>query len=373
MRNPKRNPSRKIIRKLDGDIYATLKSFRLPILLTHIVFTIGTLGYVFIDKFSILDAIYQTGITFTTVGFGEIRPISNEGRMFTIFLIICGFAIFSLSIATIADIVNKGTFFKLLKERKMLNQIIQLNNHYIIYYYNQYSSQVAHQLRLKHIPFVIVDPNESLAEIAKNNKYPFYIIDQPHTEETHFKTNLASAKGVIVLSQNMADNIAQVVSVRLYEKELGRNPYYITSYANQDADIDKLKKLGADQVLSPMKLLAEKIGAIANDPQKSSLHSFLEEMFYKKNAKMSIEEIPVSKTSWLTLKMLKETHIRDITNVSVIGISTKEGQFTPMPRGDVTIGIGVKLLVMGTQKNIERTQKLILSSRAPKALQNLSH
>ena len=90
---------------LSIEIWEELKPFRTPIILTVLVMLFGTLGYIFIDNFSLMDAIYQTGITFTTVGFGEIAPISNLGRIFTIFLIMAlfcfflflwGFVVFSL-------------------------------------------------------------------------------------------------------------------------------------------------------------------------------------------------------------------------------------------------------------------------------------
>jgi voltage-gated potassium channel len=81
---------------------------------------IGTLGYMIIDDFPLMDAIYQTGITFTTVGFGEIHKISDMGRIFTITLIIFGFIVFSIAIGIIAEVVKKGEFQKTYKERKML-------------------------------------------------------------------------------------------------------------------------------------------------------------------------------------------------------------------------------------------------------------
>lgn len=80
--------------KLLPEIYPHLKAFRLPLILTVLTMLVGTLGYVLIDDFTLMDAIYQTGVTFTTVGFGEIAPISDAGRIFTITLIIAGFAVF---------------------------------------------------------------------------------------------------------------------------------------------------------------------------------------------------------------------------------------------------------------------------------------
>ena len=72
---------------LNAEIYSHLRPFRLPLVLVQLIMMLGTVGYILIDDFPILDAIYQTGITFTTVGFGEIAPISDAGRFFTITLI----------------------------------------------------------------------------------------------------------------------------------------------------------------------------------------------------------------------------------------------------------------------------------------------
>jgi len=104
--------------KLLPEVYPHLKAFRLPLILTVLVMLIGTSGYVLIDNFTIMDAIYQTAVTFTTVGFGEIAPISNAGRIFTINLIIAGFAVFSSAIGILVTELNKGHIVAILKERK---------------------------------------------------------------------------------------------------------------------------------------------------------------------------------------------------------------------------------------------------------------
>ena len=357
---------RELLHSLNVQIYTSLKPFRLPLILIAVIFLVGTLGYVFIDNFPILDAIYQTGITFTTVGFGEMGEITQIGRIFTIILIVSGFVTFSIIIATITNIVNSGHILSLLRERAKLNSIIRLYNHYVIYYYNSYTQRVIEEFKHNHTPFVVVDPNPEFEQIAIREKLPYYIVDEPHKEETHIRTHLASAKGVIILSRNTSDNISQIVSVRLFEQELGRDPYYITSYSETKTDIDKLKKLGADEVLSPAELLAKKIGVLVLDPQKALTLSFLEEIFYKKHSEMKIEEIIIEKTSWVALKKMKETYIRDITNVSVIGITNKDNKFISMPKRDVIIGIGAKLLVMGSEDNIEKTKKLLFQIKQPK-------
>jgi len=355
-----------IINRLNSRIYSNLKPIRIPLILIQTIFLLGSLGYVFIDNFSIMDAIYQTGITFTTVGFGEIDKISPAGRMFTLVLIISGFAVFTFVLAILSEFGRNGIFQKLIKEKKMLKNIIQLHQHFVIYYYNEYTRQVIEQFKINHVPFVVVDPDPEFEQIAIKNKYPYYIIDQPHIEITHLKCNLASAKGVIILSKNASDNIAQIVIVRLYERELKREPYYISSYGENSYDVEKLKKLGANQVLSPGELLARKIGVSVLDPKKALTLSFLEEIFYKKNSQINISEFVVSKTSWVALKKIKETFIRDLVNVNIIGLTNKNTKFISMPKREECIGIGSKLLLMGSEVNIKKAKKIMEKQIAPK-------
>jgi len=216
---------------LSGEIWGELKPFRTPVILTILITLFGTLGYIWIDHFSLMDALYQTGITFTTVGFGEIAPIYAVGIL--------------------VDVINKGRLIALFKENRMLYKIARLKNHYVICYHNDYTIDLTRELRKTHIPFVVVDPSENLEEKAIKYKYPYYIKDDPHTLIAMKKAFLSSAKGLITLSHSTPDNIAVISSVRLYEKDLGRHPYYILSVAQTDEEIEKLKRLGANEVLSP--------------------------------------------------------------------------------------------------------------------------
>ena len=350
---------------LSGEIWSELKPFRIPIILTILITLFGTLGYILIDNFSLMDAIYQTGITFTTVGFGEIAPISNLGRLFTIFLIIAGFAVFSYAVGILVDVVNKGRLIALFKENRMLYKIARLKNHMVICYHNDYTIDLTKELRKTHIPFVVIDNNKNLEEIAKKYKYPFYVKGDPHTLLAMKKSFLSSAKGVITLSHNTPDNIAVISSVRLYQKDLGRHPYYILSVASGDEDIEKLQRLGANEVLSPTKLIAKRMTAISVDPDVKNI---LEEFVYSVDTPLDLEEITVSKKSWVAYKKLKEAHLRDLLNVTVVGIKEGSGRFIPVPKGDVVIKPTDVLLIIGTNKDMMKARKIIRSSKKPKEI-----
>ena len=327
---------------------------------------VGTAGYIIIDDFTLMDAIYQTGITFTTVGFGEIAPISDAGRIFTITLIITGFAVFSLAIGTLVSEINKGELLRIIKERSMLYKIARLKNHFVICYHNEYTIEVSKQLLQSHIPFVVIDPSDDMEGLAKKHKYPYYIKGEPHTELSMLKAHLSSAKGLITLSHSIADNIALIASVRLFEKEHDIPvPYNIISSAENMSDLDKLKKLGANTVVTPTKLTAQRITAMAAHPEMENL---LEEFMYKSDTPLDMEEVEIPKFSWIVLKKLKETHLRQIANVSVVGIRKKDGKFTPMPKGDMLVTSESKLLLIGTQKGIVITKNLIKQRTKPEEL-----
>ena len=348
------------------EIYDQLRPFRLPLITIVLMMLIGTLGYVFIAGFSLVDAFYQAGMTFTTVGFTEVAPISPAGRIFTVLFILMGFGTFSFCLGVVVEVIKNGKLQNLLREQRMINNIARLKNHYIICYNNIYCAELAKQFRENHLPFVVIDPDPNLAKIAEENRYPYYIIGEPHVETTMLKAHLSSAKCVITLASNLADNIAIISLVRLYEKELGRiTPYSIMANSDDDSDTERLKKLGANSIVSPSKLAAQRLSAISVRPD---MENILERFLYKKDSLIDIEEITVPDFSWIRFKRLKETRLRDFTNADVVGIKEPNSRFIPMPDGDYLIGTGVKFLVIGTAEGIRNTKKLIRSKYKPQEM-----
>jgi len=351
---------------LNTELYTQLAPFKLPLILTVLMMLIGTLGYIIIDDFPLMDAIYQTGITFTTVGYGEIKPISDAGRLFTITFIILGFGVFSFSVGVLVEVLNRGDLIRVLKERSMLYNIARLKNHFVICNHNEYTIQLTKQFRENHIPFVVVDSNPELEKFAKIYNYPYYINEEPHTEVAILKSHLSSAKGVITLSNNIADNIAVIASVRLYEKEIKRKrPYFILTNATTNSDIQKLKKLGANSVVSPTKLMAQRMSAISQRPE---MENILEEFLYKKDTPLDIEDIKVPSFSWALFKKLKDIELTKYAKVYIIGIQEEDGKFIPMPSGDYIVTKGSRLMLIGSSESIKIARKVIRKKEKPKEM-----
>ena len=348
---------------LDQALYYELRHFRLPVIITVMTMLFGSLGYVVIDNFSVIDAIYQTGITFTTVGFGEIADISPLGRIFTITLIVFGFVVFTLAVGIVVNVVTNGEITNIIKVRKMLHSIERIKKHFILFYLNDYTIEIANNLRRNHIPFVVIDPHAGLEEKAKKYKFPYYLQADPHIDITLKRANLMSAKGVITLSDNEADNIALIVSVRLFEEEQNRNiPFQIITSSKNPNSANKLRKLGANSVVIPAKLTAQRISTMAISPD---LENLLENFLYSHNTILDMEEVFIPKTSWIVLKRLHEVKIKTILNVAVVGLRSKEERFIPMPKKDLLITAESYLLLIGKLNDLKYAKKILTKTEAP--------
>ena len=349
---------------LNPIIYSQLKPLRLPLILIQIVMMIGTLGYVYLEDYSIMHAIFQSAYTLTNTGFGALNESNfrNETIVFTVCLMLSGFASLIFAVGIVIDVIANGTLRELLKERKMLYKIARLRRHFVIFYHNEYTAQLAKQFRENHIPFVVVDPSEEIEEIAKENGYPYYVKDEPYKETAFLKSHLSSAKGAISLSKNISDNITLIASVRLYEKELGRSPFLIISNAETQNEKIRLMKLGADKVVATPSLMAKRVSAMAIRPD---MENVLDEFLYKRDTPIDMEEVFVDEQSWTVNREIKDLHLRDRLKVSIIGITEEKGKFIQMPKGTMSINANCKLLLVGSQKGIARAKRIINLTKQP--------
>ena len=352
---------------LDPLIYSKLKPLRLPLILIQLLMIIGTLGYVYFENYSIMHGIFQAAYTLTNTGFGALNEsnFKNETIIFTVFLMIAGFSSLIFAVGIIIDVFTNGKLRELLRERRMLYKIARLRKHFVLFYHNEYTAQVARQFRENHIPFVVVDPSDNIEQIAKDNGYPYFVQDEPYKETAFLKSHLSSAKGAISLSKNISDNITLIASVRLYEKELVRSPFLIISNAETLNEKLRLKKLGADKVVATPALMAKRVSAMAISPD---MENILDEFLYKKDSPITMEDLFIKENSWIVGKSLSELNLRDIHKISVIGITELNGVFIQLPRGDKIIKPNSKLLIVGSQKGLARAKRVLNLPNEPKEI-----
>lgn len=352
---------------LTPELLNELSRFRFPFVIVQIFLIIGTLGYLALEDYTIIEAFFQASYTFTNTGFGALKEdqFSPITIIFTTILMLIGAATITLSVAVVVNVIMGGKLISIIKEIKMINKIARLKNHYVIFYHNEFSIQLAEQFLQAQIPFVVIDPNKDFEKEAVKYKYPYYINDDPHLLDTILKAHLSSAKGVVIFSKNLTENIALIVSIRIYEKELRRHSYNIISIANSNEEISRLNKIGANYIISPTNLTAQRISSIIIQPGSENI---IEHFMSKKENSLSLEEVVVPKYSWLVLKKLKEAHLREVTKATVIGIEQKDGKYISMPTGDTLITSECKLLIIGNSSHIRQTKRIIMKKEKPEEL-----
>lgn len=352
---------------LDPLIYSKLKPIRLPLILLQLLMMIGTLGYVYLENYTIMQGVFQAAYTLTNTGFGALNEsnFKNETIIFTVFLMLAGFSSLIFAVGIVIDVFTNGNLRELLRERRMLFKIARLRKHFVLFYHNEYTAQVAKQFRENHIPFVVVDPSDNIEEIAKENGYPYFVKEEPYKEIAFLKSHLSSAKGAISLSKNISDNITLIASVRLYEKELERFPFLIISNAETQNEKIRLKKLGADKVVATPSLMAKRVSAMAIRPD---MENILDEFLYKKDSPITMEDIFIKDGAWIIGKSLKELDLRETLKISVIGVTEENGSFTQLPKGDKVINKNSKLLIVGSERGLIRAKRVLNLINQPKEI-----
>lgn len=308
------------------------------LILLSVIIVFDVSGYVLIEKVKVLDALFMTIISISTVGFAETFPLSTAGKIFTIFVIISGLGTFLYSIGLIAEYSVEGRLRKILGRRKM-KTLANLKNHIIIAGFGRMGEAVAKEFFDKKIKFLILENNSERYSIGEELGYNILFLDA--TEENLLvKAGIDKAKIFISVLSSDADNVFTVMSAR----EL--NPgIYIIARAETSGNEKKLYKVGANRVISPVSLASNRI---INSALKPNVVNLIDLVTQSKNIPLSLEEITITDSSPLNGKVIKESGLREKTGAMVVAIKRGDKMhFNPSPAmkilpEDILILIGEK-------------------------------
>ncbi|HWR72677.1 MAG TPA: potassium channel family protein, partial [Nitrospirota bacterium] len=205
----------------------------------------GTAGYIGIEEWRFLDALYMTVTTISTVGYMEVHPLSDAGRVFTILVVIIGVTVLFYTVGKIAQVMFEGQFQRFLGRMKVEKRIESMKDHYIICGHGRIGSLICREFAAKPIPFVVVESNPSIIEKLESEQYPF-IRGNATEDETLLKAGIKRAKGLIAVVTSDTENVYITLTAR------GLNPdLYILARAGEDGSDIKLQRAGANKVISP--------------------------------------------------------------------------------------------------------------------------
>lgn len=303
----------------------------------------GTLGYSYIEGWSILDGFYMTLITVTTIGYGEIHELSIYGRMFTSVVIISGVGIMGYFLGTFTQYVVEGEVRKTFGLRKMKKDIKNLSNHYIVCGYGKVGRQVCQELRSRGIETVVIESNDNMVEHAIQDGF-YSIHDDAAADDALIKARVQHAKGLVGAVGSDADNVFMTLTA----KEL--NPgIFVVVRAESPSSQKKLRRAGANRVISPDLIGGKKMALAVIRP---NIVEFMDIVTPDEKTNFTIEEIIVQDNSSIAGLTLRESKVRQTAGVIIIGIK-KNGDFIFNPLAEDRILGGDILIVVGNEKQLD--------------------
>ncbi|MGB8951508.1 MAG: potassium channel protein [Candidatus Aminicenantales bacterium] len=323
-----------------------------PVALLLCVILIGTIGYILLENWSFLDSLYMTIITIFTVGFKEVKELTPQGQIFTIFVILGGVGTAIFAFTKFGEIVYEGGVHRFWRRRIMERRLENLENHYIICGHGRMGRIVRERLEEEHLPFVVIDNNEKKFEdLKKNNKCCFIEGDATH-EDVLLRAGVKKAKGLVALLPTDPNNLYLVMTVRLLNPSI-----FVLSKALEEEGEKKILQIGANKVVTPYTLSGLRIAQALIRP---TVVDFVDLIIRRKELSLYMEEFVVKKNTRIENKTLKGCNLRQEANVIVVAIK-KPGEdivFNPSP--DIQIEMGDTLLVLGDKEDIARFEKKYL-------------
>lgn len=329
-----------------------IKNLILSFLLTLFIIFIGTTGYIIIEGWNILDALYMTVITLTTVGYGEVHDVSKMGRIFTIFLVFFGFGFIIYVAGAVVQFMVEGRIRTILGRKILDRKINRLKNHYIVCGYGRIGRVLCKRLIIEPIDLVVVESNEDLVPVMEEDNV-LYVFGDAADETNLLKAGIKRAKGLVAVLATDADNVFLVLTARQVNPDLN-----IIARAGREESKAKLLAAGANTVESPYDK-----GAISMAQRiiRPTVTSFLDFAFANKRKDIQMEEIPVSASSNLVNIMLKDSGIRQNYNLILIAIKKPDGSMLFNPSFETKIQPDDTVIAVGENENLNKLKKILNS------------
>jgi len=330
-----------------------LPGLRLGLVLLAGSTVLGTLGFVWIEGWNVSDALYMTIITISTVGYGEIHPLSPAGRVFASVLIVGGIGTAIYTFTKIGQAVLEGELLGGLGRRRMRREIGGLRNHYIVCGFGRAARPVADGLEHKGLPFCVIESDPSF-ETALIDRGFLYLIDDATSDEALEHAGVTNANAVITLLPSDADNLYVTVSAKALNPKLR----VIARSVDERGEI-KLRRGGANEVISPYELASHPILQAATSP---TVLEFMKRVTDRDYLEMSLVEARVSSGSKLNGVSLSDASFRGKFGVTVVAIRRNEGRMVFNPAPNEILGTGDVIVVMGRDEQLFALEQALSDS-----------
>lgn len=329
-----------------------ISQFKYGLIALVCIIIIGTIGFEIIETdWTLLDSFYMTVITISTTGFKEVKPLSEAGRLFTVFLIISGVLSIAYTGGKAAQILVEK---QMLRRRRMKRRLDLMANHYIVCGYGRMGKQICEALKENKYPFVVIENNPENVEHLIERGIDFINDDATH-DDALIKAGLHRARGLVSVVATDAENVFTTLSA----KEL--NPkIFVVARAIDEGTESKLMKAGADRVVKPYELGGNRMVQLLMRP---GVIDFIDGIAKNIDTAISLEEITVCEGSQFIGQTLANSPIRKELNIIIVAIYSSDGSFIYNPKSDTEIKLNDKLIAIGESENLNKLTDACFSLR----------
>ncbi|UCF36084.1 MAG: potassium channel protein [Acidobacteriota bacterium] len=314
------------------------------------IMMIGTVGYRAIEGWDWIESLYMAIITVTTVGFSEVHPLSEDGRVFTTLLILLGVGGITFTFTTVTNYITAGELRGYLKERKMQRVIDGMNGHFVICGFGEMGRQVCNELRRKKCRLVVVDSSEGAVEAARAEGI-LAIHGDAGVDSVLMDAGIGRAQGLVVATNDDATNLLVVLSARVL-----RNDIPIVARANLEEVEAKLLRVGADRVLFPQSIVGRRMAQMLLNPE---ICDFIDVVSHDESLELLLENFQINAGSVVAGKSLRESRIRETTGASIVGLKRPGSGVLPSLKPDSVLQVGDTVFALGTREQVENLSLMI--------------
>ncbi len=310
---------------------------------------LSTAGYLLVEPgWSLLDAFYMTVITITTVGYREVHPLTPGGQVLTTFVVVIGLGLLLFTLTRVAQVMFEGELLDILGRRRMEREIAELDNHYVLCGYGKVGRPVADGLAQEGLPFCVVEQDPELEPSLRQKGYR-YVLGDATDDATLREARVDRARTLVAMLASDADNLYLTIAARELHPHIR-----VIARATDEAGETRLKRAGADDVVSPSRIAGLRILQAAVNP---TAVEFMEIVTHREALQLSMADIEVASGSPLHERTIAEAGIRGRYGVIVVAIKGAGGEMTFNPEPDEKIEAGDVLVVLGEDLDIAQLQK----------------
>jgi len=309
-----------------------------------ILITLGTLGFYFFggSEWSLIDSFYMTIITLTTVGFGEVHPLDDLGRLWTSIVIIFGVSGFLYMISEFgAELIE----FRVYQENQKKRKISKMKNHYIICGYGRMGAVIAKELHDKDYPFVIVELDQNKVDKITEIGYKSVLGDAT-IEKTLEEAGIHKAAGIVVCLNNDPDNLFVTLTARSLNHDA-----FLVSRCSQINNKPKLKQAGANKVVNPYTAGGHRMAELLISPELEDTVSL---SLKQGIVDLAIDEVNMTNLNSFHGVKIKDSKMREEFNLVIVGLVNGDGSYEINPDPELQLSADHTIMVMGQKGQLQQ-------------------